>query len=308
METLTNPKCPECGSDRVCKDGVRYLFCDKTIQRWLCRECGYRFSNSNKASRRQYRCQLCALLEGAKKLDSSTKTKTVGGTKKKSIEAQIVNYLIRLKNEGRRETTIAARDLQLKRLINLGADLNEPESVKKAVASLDVSESYKLLLCIAYEDFLKANGLSWERPKCKQSEPLPFCPHESELDALIANCGKKTATILKLMKETAMRLGEAWLTEWTDFDKEKRTIICRNPEKHSRPRIFDNLSPELCLMLDDLLRNSQFIFTCNSKPLEKEDRKKHHRRLKRQKGLLWHQRKRTACKLKNKCIEKITYH
>jgi integrase len=110
------------------------------------------------------------------------------------------------------------------------------------------------------------------------------------------------------MKETAMRLCEAWLTERTDFNAENRTLICKNPEKHSRPRIFDTLTPELCRMLKDMSHNSQFIFTCSRKNLEKDNRRKHQRHLKRQKGLLWKQRKRTAYKLKNKRIEKITYH
>jgi len=37
------PKCPECGSQRIWKDGVRYTN-EGNIQRWLCRNCGYRFS------------------------------------------------------------------------------------------------------------------------------------------------------------------------------------------------------------------------------------------------------------------------
>jgi hypothetical protein len=37
---------PECGSTRLYKDGLRYLADGKTIQRWLCRNCGYRFSEN----------------------------------------------------------------------------------------------------------------------------------------------------------------------------------------------------------------------------------------------------------------------
>jgi hypothetical protein len=42
-----------------------------------------------------------------------------------------VNYLIYLKNEGRRDATIIAKDFQLRRLVQLGAELNNPETVKK---------------------------------------------------------------------------------------------------------------------------------------------------------------------------------
>jgi transposase-like protein len=40
------PACPECGSTRLYKDGLRYLADGQTIQRWLCRSCGYRFSET----------------------------------------------------------------------------------------------------------------------------------------------------------------------------------------------------------------------------------------------------------------------
>lgn len=38
------PKCPECGSLKTWKDGLRYTK-QGEVQRWLCRSCGYRFSN-----------------------------------------------------------------------------------------------------------------------------------------------------------------------------------------------------------------------------------------------------------------------
>jgi len=37
------PSCPECGGRRVWKDGIRYLSKGQ-VQRFLCRSCGYRFS------------------------------------------------------------------------------------------------------------------------------------------------------------------------------------------------------------------------------------------------------------------------
>jgi len=36
--------CPECGSSKLYKDGLRYLTTGGSVQRWLCRNCGYRFS------------------------------------------------------------------------------------------------------------------------------------------------------------------------------------------------------------------------------------------------------------------------
>jgi DNA-directed RNA polymerase subunit M/transcription elongation factor TFIIS len=40
------PKCPECGSERVWKAGLRYTNQGK-VQRFECRDCGYRFSESS---------------------------------------------------------------------------------------------------------------------------------------------------------------------------------------------------------------------------------------------------------------------
>jgi DNA-directed RNA polymerase subunit RPC12/RpoP len=37
-------KCPRCSSQRLFRDGVRYIADSLGIQRWLCRDCGYRFS------------------------------------------------------------------------------------------------------------------------------------------------------------------------------------------------------------------------------------------------------------------------
>ncbi len=41
-------QCPECGSDRVWKAGLRYTP-HRHVQRWLCRDCGLRFSESTKS-------------------------------------------------------------------------------------------------------------------------------------------------------------------------------------------------------------------------------------------------------------------
>jgi DNA-directed RNA polymerase subunit M/transcription elongation factor TFIIS len=39
--------CPECGSKRLYKDGKRKISNGEKVQRWLCRDCGYRFSESS---------------------------------------------------------------------------------------------------------------------------------------------------------------------------------------------------------------------------------------------------------------------
>jgi integrase len=245
----------------------------------------------------------------AKNLDTATETQTVAGEKLKlNSEGQILQYLIHLKNQGYRDSTIEQKDALLHNLLKKGANLNEPETVKKAIASLESSESYKALLAIAYEGFAKRNSIAWTRPNYKQNSPVPFVPHETEIDALISGSGKKMAVLLLTLKETAMRLGEAWQLEWKDLDIENRTLTCNHPEKHSKARIF-KISGQLANMLENLPKINQYVFNCGVRTqFGHEDIKTRMHNLKRQKALLAHPRKRIAEKLKNPRILNIHYH
>jgi hypothetical protein len=62
-------------------------------------------------------------------LDTATEIKTVAGestTAKSSIEAKIIDFLWWMKKQGYKETTIISRGIRLRRLVSLGADLNNP--------------------------------------------------------------------------------------------------------------------------------------------------------------------------------------
>lgn len=369
-------RCPECGSERLWRDGVRYTRLGD-VQRWLCRDCGFRFSKSTTqlqveidipgkiskgsdpqadhtdrltrrgnlppekgldhlslASREDVAshnpstptivekqlnkpfhytsgrrvCVSEAEMKNLAEVESRTEKRAAGATKQTTdVKGKIIEYLWHLKKEGYSESTIKQKSDLLHRLLSLGADLNVPDTVKAVIARLNRSESYKLLLCIAYEGFAKYIGLTWTRPSYKQAVKLPFIPHEAEIDALIAGVNRKTATLLKLIKETAMRLGEAWMLTWSDFDEENRIITCNNPEKSSKPRIF-KISPELTQMIKQLPKINQFIFACGRDCQGKIDPAKHKKLLERQKGCLTHQRRRVAFKLQNPRIEKISYH
>lgn len=76
---------------------------------------------------------------------------------------------------------------------------------------------------------------------------------ESEIDELIAGCPQKVATFLQLIKETAIRAGEAKRLKWIDVDFERRIIILNEPEKGSPPRVFSSLTGKLLGMLNALL-------------------------------------------------------
>jgi len=58
---------------------------------------------------------------------------------------------------------------------------------------------------------------------------------------------------LQVLKEGAIRPGEAWRLKWTDIDFENRIITLNKPEKHSKPRQF-RISTRLANVLNNLQR------------------------------------------------------
>ena len=89
-------------------------------------------------------------------------------------------------------------------------DLSNPELVKEYLARATFSESRKLRLTYELLRFYKWKGIPFEPPHYRHMDKLPFIPLESEIDALISGSGRKTASLLLLLKETGMRVGEAW--------------------------------------------------------------------------------------------------
>jgi len=66
-------------------------------------------------------------------------------------------------------------------------------------------------------------------------------------------------TVLQLIKETAMRIGEVRQLRWENIDSEKNRIILNNPEKRGTPRIF-KASSELMSRIMALPRKSDKVF------------------------------------------------
>ena len=80
------PKCPECGSERIWKDGIRYTVCGE-IQRFLCRDCGLRFSDHINKNLEAYSnsCRVCAskpkAAKNLAKVETQTENRLAGATK-----------------------------------------------------------------------------------------------------------------------------------------------------------------------------------------------------------------------------------
>jgi len=97
-------------------------------------------------------------------------------------------------------------------------------------------------------------GGTWDPPRYRFAHRILFVPSEEELDALIAGCGSKTSTFLRLLKERAMRAGEPKKLLWIDIDFQSETLRV-TPEKGSEPRIF-GVSNTLISVLSSLKRRS----------------------------------------------------
>jgi integrase/recombinase XerD len=181
----------------------------------------------------------------------------------------------------------------LKTLSGRGANLLDPESVKGVIANQkNWSENTRALAINAYSKFLEINGGTWKPPKHRKVRTLPFIPLESELDQLISGANKKTATFLQLLKETAMRSGEAWGLKWTNINIKNRTLTLNKPEKYGNPRMFKT-SSTLLAMFQSLPKNSDTIFEGNLSVFRRTFSK---------------YRTRMATKLKNPRFKKITFH
>jgi len=211
-----------------------------------------------------------------------------------NIKGRIVEFLWWMRKQGYRESTIESRNSRLKRLARLEADLFDPESVKETIATQsNWSEARKEAMVYAYDLFVKWMGITWERPIYKAQRKLPFIPLEREIDDLIAGCNKYVSTFLQMAKETGARAGEIFGLQWTDIDLDGRTVDI-TPEKGSNPRRF-KMSNKLIGMLNGSPKTEQRIFD-------------HYKNLRNLRRTFDRHRKKTANKLGNPRILRITFH
>jgi integrase len=212
-------------------------------------------------------------------------------TSQAEVKGKLLEYAWWMEKQGFAEVTVNSRIKKLQRLIRLGANLLNPESVKEAIAKQPWKTSTKAQVCNIYGRFAKLNGLDWGPPIYKPNYEMPFIPTEAEIDALIAGAGRKTATLLQLLKETGIRIGEACHLTWIDIDFERGTVRVK-AEKNSKPRMF-HVSRKLIDMLNMLPKDSGHVFNTNARILETSFRTL---------------RMRLARRFGNPRLKKITFH
>jgi len=293
-------QCPQCNSTLIWKDGLRYMPNGNAVQRYICRNCGYRFSEKSMNTEAEGKAEkqnrtAVYWREGPLTLEAEMEKRDAGATITSSeaeVKGKIIEFLWYLKKQGYAPSTIDTYVRILKTLYNKGANIFDAESVKKVIAQQDWSKGRKWNVVKAYTLFLKMQGLTWEKPRYKPVEKLPFIPTENEIDELIAGCSKQVSAFLQLLKETGARRGEIFNLKWTDIDLVNRTVRI-TPEKGSEPRIF-RISEKLAAMLSNLPKLSNSVWKIKSvKNLERQFRR---------------ERKRIAHKLGNPRLLQIHFH
>jgi integrase len=294
--------CPECGSGRIVRDGLRYSS-DVSVQRFRCKDCDHRFSDP-KGSREclayssigEYAIgesknllQAIVLMENGKMVKDSGAT-----TLTENVNAMVVDFAWQMKKRRLTEVTIQHRIKYLNVLLKMGADLTKPDSVETVLATEELTPAKEYSLVSAYRAFTKAFGISWTPIKTRYEPKQPFIPKETEIDQLIAGCGKRTATFLQVLKDTGARAGEASQLKWTDVDQEKKTISINNPEKRSRSRAI-KVSDKTIAMINAMPRKyGDYIFN--------------HKRLASIEDAFRTQRNRLAATLQHPRLKLIHFH
>jgi len=299
-----------CDSSKTWKDGIRRTN-DGDIQRYLCRECGYRFSQAswNRSDELEHvqrvhreplnthpsllsNRQICVTQpKGTKNLVKvEPRTETALRESTQDTKGKIIEYIWFMKKQGYAESTIKTRTKILKQLVKRGAILDDPESIKKIIAEQTTwNEGTKSFAVVAYSSYLNKEGKIWTPPRYRRKEKIPFIPTEKELDQLISSSGKKLSIYLQCCKETGSDPGELLHMEWIDINKENSTVTINHPVKGHNPRIIP-VSQELIGRLETLPKKTEKIF--NTKDMYPN---------------LFTQRRRAAKKFNNPRLLKISF-
>jgi integrase len=189
-------------------------------------------------------------------LTQATENKTVAGEKSQDVKGLVTQFMAYLEREGYCKDT--RYPYWLERLAKLGANLLDPESIKKIIGKQKVKNGTKIQYVAAYAAFATMLKIKWEPPKYTQEEILPFIPDEKELDQLIAFArSRRMATFLQCLKETWADPSEALGLRWIDISGNIITI--NKPVKGHLPRQLQ-VSTKLIAMINALPKKSERIF------------------------------------------------
>jgi integrase len=297
-------QCPECSSSKAFRNGVAYSNFDVKIQRYVCRSCGRRFSDTDDLKRAKQvadsylstlnlkveganieTSQVCVLKEEAKNLTSETSEQISvslrekeTGTKhivKADIELVIADYKQYIQKEHLvNDLTLSKYVFRLRWLATkIGVDLFDPENFKRKLAfdpELSTkSNCNKNSICKAYTNFAK-KYLHMEDVKIPHFEyqtPEYNVPQTQHMEMLYAALSFQMQVFCFVLMSTAARPVEALRIEWKDIDFARKTIAINKPAKRGRTRTVP-MKGRFVKVIDMLteLKNRQInIATCRDR-------------------------------------------
>lgn len=95
-------------------------------------------------------------------------------------DARITQYAWKCKLKGLQDNTIERRSYILKRLVNDGADLNEPTTVETVLAVKNYPTPTKWLMVHTYRSYCKAYHIDWEPVRVKYKPKMPYIATQQE--------------------------------------------------------------------------------------------------------------------------------
>src|SRR3972149_5924055 len=139
--TPLNP-CPKCGSSKLGKDGLRSPMFGQPIQRWLCRDCGHRFSDPEDVQTALKEYERVSMIESKtlKTAEDILTTRQICVSETKNLVAEqktvlevpqktevdlkgaVVDFLWQLKRQNYAEDTLTSYGYNLMELIELGVN------------------------------------------------------------------------------------------------------------------------------------------------------------------------------------------
>ena len=210
---------------------------------------------------------------------------------KNNTKGKIINFSWHLKKLGRRETTIETYS-KFVEVLSKKSDLNDPESVKLAIATHFNNQSTKRSACCAYDAYLNFVGGQWNKPTYKPEHKQVFIPTDEELQIAINSGIRKSLVFSHFIYETGARVNEAERLDWTDINQEQNQVTVKS-SKNGKARTIQ-VSKQLIDKLFSLPKTQITVFK---------------KRAKGSRQLAFRQRLRTLAKIHdNPRLQKIHYH
>ena len=168
---------------------------------------------------------------------------------------RIIKTLQQMAADGRKRSTIKSAVWTL-RSLNREVDLMNPEAVKLCISNLKdkhgepASDTKKHKHVYNYDYFVKANELTWTKPKYKYDLPVPITPTKEQAETIIASAPTfNSSTVFRILLESGFEGMELHCTKEKHIDTKQGMITVEGHKQHNgRQYKFKESTAELLHM------------------------------------------------------------